>query len=112
MKKKYSIILIVFILISCNNLNNDEVKKKLDKKIYNILQCNSNSDILNINVSDLNIENNNYIEFSGSYKAKLGLKYDGTFEGHAILSNDSLQIKLLNYKNSISSGIVSNSCLE
>lgn len=98
-------------LFSCGGKNETEVKSEIKNKVLYSLKCDSNSDILNVSVSSCNISKNS-IDFSGTYKAKFEIKYDGTFNGYATIEGDNVEIKSLNYENPLANNSVSESCFD
>lgn len=107
------IILVIFIssiITSCNNIDEKQLKGDIQKKVLTSLNCESNSKVLNVSVSNLNISDN-LVDFSGTFKAEFGAKYNGTFNGLAKIVGSNIEIKSLKYTNALIDLSVSEACL-
>lgn len=103
---------IILLLFSCNKILPDRyIKNETEKKVTNALNCESNGKIINVRINDFVNYNEDYFQFSGVYKGKMLVKYEGEFSGEIVLTNGNVILEKLVYQNSLDKGLISESCL-
>jgi len=120
MKKIVSVLTLAILMLSiglqsCSNKPNaQDLKTLIQQKAFAALKCDSNSDIISVNIS--NVSENQTIEnsynFVGKYVGKLVMKYEGDINGSAIFVDDKIVIQSIHYETSILSGEISSACLD